>query len=117
MKKLFIALLIPLSLVASIQSRAQSDTPGAKGLDLRGNDAVRQSDYTAAMQLFQQAADQGYAPAQSDIGWLYSRGLGVPEDPEVAASWYLKAANGGYTLAQSNLGWFYQAGIGVPRDY
>jgi TPR repeat protein len=90
---------------------------GLVDLDARGNEAANRQDYAAAMHLFRQAADQGYAPAQSDVGWLYARGLGVPQDPAEAANWYLKAANGGYTQAQSNLGWSYQAGIGVPQDY
>jgi len=62
-------------------------------------------------------ADQGSAPAQFNLGVLYERGLGVPQDYAEAVKWIRKAANQGYGHAQTNLGWMYQTGHGVPADY
>ena len=64
----------------------------------------------------QKAADQGYAPAQNNLGLLYEDGKGVPQDLGEAAELYQKAAHQGYADAQNNLGWLYQNGKGVPQD-
>jgi TPR repeat protein len=63
-----------------------------------------------------QAADQGYANAQSNIGWLYHNGWGVPQDYAQAMAWYQKAADQGFAAAQSNIGWLYENGkVGVKK--
>jgi TPR repeat protein len=77
---------------------------------------VAKKDATAA-QWYQKAADQGYAAAQSNLGFLYRDGHGVPQDYKQAAAWFQKAAAQGEPLAQANLGNFYRDGQGVPQDY
>ena len=62
------------------------------------------------------SADQGYAPAQHDLGWCYENGTGVPKDPVQTARWRRKAAEQGYAPAQNNLGICYANGTGVPKD-
>ena len=59
------------------------------------------------------AAEQGYAPAQYDLGICYRQGEGVDKDPLTAISWYLKAAEQGHGGAMNNLGIMYDNGIGV----
>jgi len=44
------------------------------------------------MRWFQKAADQGYAVAQNNLGWLYQNGWGVSKDYAQAMMWYRKAA-------------------------
>jgi TPR repeat protein len=74
-------------------------------------------DYAAAMSWYRKAADQGNAPAQFNLGFMYFNGLGVPQDDAAAASWYRKAADQGDTAAQFSLGVMYLQGEGVPQDY
>ena len=63
------------------------------------------------------AAEQGYARAQDNLGWMYNNGWGVLEDYAEAARWFRAAAEQGYALAQNNLGLMYFKGHGVPQDY
>jgi TPR repeat protein len=74
-------------------------------------------DYTEAVRWYRKAADQGYAEAQSDLGYMYSEGKGVPQDYTEAVGWDRKAADQGYARAQSALGYAYSEGKGVPQDY
>jgi predicted aspartyl protease len=69
------------------------------------------------MQLWRPLADQGNADAQTNLGFMYSKGLGGLQDDSVALSWYRKAADQGYAAAQNNLGEMYRNGRGVPLDY
>ena len=62
-------------------------------------------------------ADAGEATAQHALGFLYSDGLGVPQDHVEAAGWYCRAAEQGHATAQHALGVMYYDGLGVPQDY
>ena len=62
-------------------------------------------------------AEQGDARAQDNLGSMYYRGEGVPEDYTEALRWYRKAAEQGYARAQYDLGCMYYLGKGVPQDY
>lgn len=62
-------------------------------------------------------AANGDARAQFDLGFMYDRGLGVPQDYKEAASWYRKAAEQGNAPAQFYLGQMYDIGNSVPQDY
>ncbi len=62
-------------------------------------------------------AANGDACAQFDLGFMYDRGLGVPQDYKEAASWYRKAAEQGNASAQFYLGQMYDIGNSVPQDY
>ena len=74
-------------------------------------------DYAEAVKWYRKAADQGNAPAQSNLGLMYDKGQGVPQDYAEAVKWFRKAAEQGDAPAQSNLGWMYEEGQGVPQDY
>ncbi len=62
-------------------------------------------------------AANGDAQAQYELGFMYDRGLGVPQDYKEAASWYRKAAEQGNAQAQFFLGQMYDTGKGVPQGY
>ena len=64
-----------------------------------------------------QAAEQGYAKAQYNLGVAYEKGKGVRQDYTQAVQWYRKAAEQGYADAQSNLGVMYEEGQGASQDY
>jgi len=61
-------------------------------------------------------AEKGVAPAQFNLGNMYSKGEGVEQDFKEAVKWYHKAAEQGEADAQNNLGIMYQQGEGVPAD-
>ena len=74
-------------------------------------------DYVEAQKWWLKAAEQGYAPAQYDLGLLYRDGHGVAQDYVEARKWFLKAAEQGDAWAQYNLGLLYAHGRGVAQDY
>ena len=49
-------------------------------------------DYAEALRLWRPLAEQGNVHAQRNLGAMYLRGNGVPQDYTVAASWFRKAA-------------------------
>ena len=62
------------------------------------------------------AAEQGYAPAQTSLGYMYQHGRGVTQDDAEAVRWYWLAAEQGDADAQNNLGALCATGRGVQRD-
>jgi len=82
-----------------------------------GLDAYRAGNYPTALHEFKLLAAQGNADAQVNLGFLYARGHGVPQDYKEAASWYRKAAEQGQADAQFNLGSLYYDGLGLARDF
>jgi TPR repeat protein len=46
-----------------------------------------QQDYPEAAKWTRKAAEQGYTPAQADLGVLYWNGQGVPQDVVLAYMW------------------------------
>ena len=55
--------------------------------------------------------------AQSNLGVIYAKGRGVPQDYTEALKWYRRAADQGDADGQLNLGGMYYKGLGVPKDY
>ena len=60
-------------------------------------------------------AAKSNADAQVNLGWMYDKGYGVPQDSTKARRWYEKAAAQGHPGAQFNLGALYHKGQGVPQ--
>ena len=79
--------------------------------------AYQRGDYATALRFFRPLAEKGNADAQFNLGYMYNRGRGVPQDYVQAVSWYRKAAEQGDASAQLNLGFMYANGQGVPQDY
>ena len=78
--------------------------------------AYERSDYATALREWRPLAEQGHALAQSELGYAYEKGQGVPQDYAMAMMWYLKAAAQGILGAQFNIGTMYHKGLGVPHD-
>ena len=64
-----------------------------------------------------QAAIQGDASAQYNLGFIYFNAVGADQDYEEAAHWYTLAAMQDHTKAQYVLGMLYTAGWGVERSH
>ena len=77
---------------------------------------IAAENYQAALGLCREAAEQGYASAQTNLGWLYYNGYGVPKDYAQAVKWYGLAAEQSDATAQYNLGLMYDNGRGVSED-
>jgi len=75
------------------------------------------SNYAQALQHWTPLAEQGYAAAQANIGWMYQAGLGLKADINAARGWYEKAAAQGHAVAQNNLAVLYEYGNGVKKDF
>ena len=73
-------------------------------------------DYAKALKLLRPLADRGNAAAQSNLGFMYATGMGLPQDRAGAAKWYRLAADQGNAFAQNGLGLMYEKGQGVPQD-
>ena len=79
--------------------------------------AYDRGDYTQAARLFRPLAEQGIASAQFNLGMMYARGQGVPQDYQAALKWYRRAAEQGHASAQNNLGLMYERGRGARQDF
>ena len=68
---------------------------------------------------YRKAAEQGYAPAQTNLGIILESGGRVERNYKEAALWYRKAAAQGDSAAQFNLGIMYYSGRGddIAPDY
>jgi len=63
-----------------------------------------------------QAAANGDARAQFEVGAIYTEGRAVTQDYAEAGKWYERAAAQGFVPAQYRLGNLYEAGQGVEKD-
>jgi TPR repeat protein len=73
--------------------------------------------FKRALRLYELAAAQGHAMAQSALGQSYERGDGVKINSKTAAMWFRRAAEQGYPLAQYNLGQAFRRGEGVAQSF
>ena len=73
-------------------------------LNKQADTASGRDDYVEAARLYRLAADQGYAPAQTNLGFYYEQGRGgLAKDEREAARLYKLAADQGNTFARVKL--------------
>jgi hypothetical protein len=73
--------------------------------------------YKDSLLWLKNAAENGCASAQYDLGFMYFDGQGITQDYKKAIYWWKRAAEQGDTEAQFNLGKMHAKGQGVPQDY
>lgn len=78
--------------------------------------AYARKNFLQAAALFRKAAAQGDAAAQFNLGAMYVKGQGMPQNYPEAAARFLQSATQGYALAQNSLGVRYEKGQGVPQN-
>ena len=61
----------------------------------KGITAHKGGDYATALREFQSFAEQGNAAAQYNLGVMYEKGFGVPQDHKTAVKWFKLAAKQG----------------------
>lgn len=81
---------------------------------LEGTGGVR-ADARAAAGWFRRCADGGDSMAQTQLGFMYLKGIGVERDAHEAFRWFLRASSSGNARAQFNLSIMY-LGESVPPD-
>jgi hypothetical protein len=54
---------------------------------------------------YRKSAEQGYAPAQRALAYMFEQGMGVDKDMNQAFAWYRKAADGGDAEGEYRTGW------------
>ncbi len=91
-------------------------SPVRAGYD-EGLAAYKRGDFVTAVSEFLPLARNGDVRAQRNLGYLYEKGKGVPQDHVEAVSWYRRAADKGDAKAQFNLAIMYFNGEGVLRNY
>lgn len=86
--------------------------------EIRGGEYVAydRADYATALKVWLPQAKEGSAEAQTYVGEIYEKGLGIQPDYALAAEWYKKAAEQGYARAQIDLGFLYEKGLGVEAN-
>ncbi|MFK7996830.1 MAG: caspase family protein [Granulosicoccus sp.] len=86
--------------------------------EIRGGEYVAfdRANFATALKIWLPQAEKGDPDAQTYVGEIYEKGLGLQADPVVAAQWYLKAADQGHSRARINLGYLYESGLGVEKD-
>jgi TPR repeat protein len=90
--------------------------PGYLPAQQRLDEQAMPKNVVEAAKDLRQAAEQGDAKAQFNLGLAYENGQGVPKDETEAVKWYQKAAEQGYAEGQCNLGLAYYKGQGVPKN-
>ena len=90
----------------------------ASDCEIRGGEytAYDRANYGTALKIWLPLAKDGDPEAQTNLGEIYEKGLGVPPQHDIAAEWYRRAAEQGLARAQINLGQLYEQGLGVPKD-
>ena len=108
---------VPAAVIFGVLAIALTPDAAVSGPFEDGLKAAESGDFATALRLWQPLAEQGHADAQSNLGFMYQTGLGVPQDDAEALKWYQLAAEQGHARAQFYLGGMYGAGRGVPQDF
>src|SRR5690606_10451302 len=86
-------------LLLAVAVSALTPSSATAGWDV-ANAAYERGDYHAAFREFMTLALAGDSVAQYNLGSLYYRGQGVPQNHVEAARWYRRAADQGLAEAQ-----------------
>src|SRR5579859_578625 len=102
----------------AIQQRADANDPAAQtavascyDLGMHVNPDGKES-----IRWITKAANQGYAPAEYELGRIYLYGRGINIDYAQALLWESKAAEKGDPRAQRDMAFMYERGFGVAVD-
>jgi TPR repeat protein len=69
-----------------------------------------------AVQWYRRAADAGYVPSMTSLGYMLENGLGTPRDDETAVYWYRRAADAGSLHGMTGVAFLISQGRGAPRN-
>ena len=120
MRSIFCAVLLATFVISGLAQEPKSSQLSPEALFNRGMNALQgtgpsRSDLKAIADV-RSAAEQGFAPAQTALGYFYENGIIVTSTPAEAVRWYRKAADEGDRLGQYAAGRSYFLGSGVQMD-
>jgi len=69
-----------------------------------------------AVKWYRMAAERGHAQAQLKLGWMFTVGLGVPEDPIEAIRWYRRASEQDSPEASQMVDYLYKSQLGDDAE-
>jgi hypothetical protein len=106
-----------ISIIEKLKNAAKANDPYSQwvmGLYYAGTGEFSCSpeDAKESVKWFKNAAENGYANAQYNLGVCYKDGEGVQEDEQAAREWFQRAASQSNAAANYMLGLFYQQGRG-----
>lgn len=103
---------------AAVQKKAEAKDPEAETTLASCYDLGMhvQPDGKESIRLLTEAANQGYAAAEYELGRIYLYGRGINIDYAQALIWERKAAEKGDPRAQRDLAFMYERGFGVTAD-
>ncbi len=87
-----------------------------EAINLTGVVCFQIGEYQSAYEMFELAIEENNLSAVTNLGKMYSEGLGVEQDYSKAVSLYKKAAELGENDAMFCLGECYYEGLGVEKD-
>jgi len=82
----------------------------------KGLDAAQKGDFATALKEWEPLAEQGHADAQYNLGLMYVKGEGVPQDYKTAMKLFRLAAEQEYDRSQFNFGVMFGKVHGIPQD-
>lgn len=96
----------------------QAIKTSASDCQIRGGEYVAfdRADRATALRVWLPLAEKGDITAQTYVGEIFEKGVGVPSDYAAAAQWYRRAAESGNSRAAVNLGSLFERGLGVAKD-
>jgi len=96
----------------------QAIKTSASECGIRGGEFVAfdRADAATSLKVWLPQAESGDPQAQTYVGEIFEKGLGIDADYQAAAQWYQKAADQDYSRAKINLGYLYESGLGVTQD-
>ncbi|MCU1331988.1 MAG: hypothetical protein JWM08_980 [Candidatus Angelobacter sp.] len=102
----------------TIQQRADANDPAAQMAFASCYDLGMhvKPDGKESIRWLTKAANQGYVPAEYELGRIYLYGRGVEADYAQALLWERKAAEQGDPRAQRDLAFMYERGFGTAAD-
>ncbi|MBB4265895.1 tetratricopeptide repeat protein [Roseospira visakhapatnamensis] len=102
-------------LAGALFSGTMAGQAGAQSLDQAFNDgmaAAQRGDFATARDIWSPLAAEGHPNAQFNLGQMYARGDGVPQDFAMALHWYRQVADKGFAAARFRLGVMFERGLG-----
>ena len=102
------------NVVDPLEQQASAGDPVAQfNLAVKLEDAGRLAE---AVPWYQKSATHGLPEAQYNVGYMYARGEGLPQNAAEAAKWFQLAANNNLAVAQHMMGYLHEEGQGVTAD-
>ncbi len=107
------AIILTLALLLFISSVHAGEDPRYS----RINKLIASGNFKSAINILKPMANKADPLAQRWLGIIYSKGVGVDNDPELANKYFYQSASQNDKISQIYLGNNYFSGVGIRPDY